>query len=176
MYFPYFQIFSTIVPLKFEKYMKLLDIFGDIISKCPDIIGKNTPLKAHSLDSSRSIELKLLVNHYETPCMKRGPMKSRCINVWRNKIRREKFYFSFLPTPFFTLKIPGPLYKSKKILPIVGFRVLKTTVSMQKLVLKNMHLVLGYWQNCARIWLFKQNNKIWLLFCQYLWWCKVIFV
>ena len=48
--------------------MKLLDIFGDIISKCPDIIRKNTPLPAHSLDSSRSIELKLLVNHYETPC------------------------------------------------------------------------------------------------------------
>ena len=62
--------------------MKLLDIFEDIISKCPDIIRKNTPLPAHSLDSSRSIELKLLVNHYETPCMKRGPMKSRCINVY----------------------------------------------------------------------------------------------
>ena len=68
MYFPYFQIFSTKVPLKFEKYMKLLDIFGDIISKCPDIISKNTPLPPHSLDSSRSIELKLLGNHYETPC------------------------------------------------------------------------------------------------------------
>ena len=49
--------------------MKLLDIFGDTISKCPDIIRKNTPLLAHSLDSSRSIELKLLVNHYESPCM-----------------------------------------------------------------------------------------------------------
>ena len=68
MHFPYLQIFSNKVPLKFEKYMKLLDIFGDIISKCPDIIRKNTPLPAHSLDSSRSIELKLLVNHYETPC------------------------------------------------------------------------------------------------------------
>ena len=68
MYFPYFQIFSTKVPLKFEKYVKLLDIFGDIISKCPDIIRKNTPLPAHSLDSNRIIELKLLVNHYETPC------------------------------------------------------------------------------------------------------------
>ena len=69
MYFPYFQIFSTKVPLKFEKYMKLLDIFGDIISKCPDIIRKNTPLLAHSLDSNPSIELKLLVNHYELPCI-----------------------------------------------------------------------------------------------------------
>ena len=69
MYFPYFQIFSTKVPLKFEKYMKLLDIFGDTISKCPDIIRKNTPLLAHSLDSSPSIELKLLVNHYESPCI-----------------------------------------------------------------------------------------------------------
>ena len=68
MYFPYFQIFSTKGPLKFEKYIKLLDIFGDIISKCPDIIRKDTPLPAHSLDSSRSVELKLLVNHYETPC------------------------------------------------------------------------------------------------------------
>ena len=29
---------------------------------------KNTPLPAHSLDSNRIIELKLLVNHYETPC------------------------------------------------------------------------------------------------------------
>ena len=71
MYFPYFQIFSPKVPLKFEKYMKLLDIFGDIISKCPDIIRKNTPLPAHSVDSSRSIELKLLVNHYEAPCIKK---------------------------------------------------------------------------------------------------------
>ena len=48
--------------------MKLLDIFGDKISKCPDIIRKNTPLLAHSLDSSPSIELKLLVNLYESPC------------------------------------------------------------------------------------------------------------
>ena len=69
MYFPYFQIFSTKVPLKFEKYIKLLDIFGVIISKCQDIIRKNTPLPAHSLDTSRIIELKLLVNQYETPCI-----------------------------------------------------------------------------------------------------------
>ena len=68
MYFPYFQIFSTKVPPKFEKYMKVLDIFGDTITKCPDIIRKNTPLLAHSLDSSPSIELKLLVNLYESPC------------------------------------------------------------------------------------------------------------
>ena len=78
MYFPYFQIFSTKVPLKFEKYMKLLDIFGDIISKCPDIIRKNTPLPAHSLDSSRSIELKLLVNHYETPCS----LNQKSLRIW----------------------------------------------------------------------------------------------
>ena len=70
MYFPYFQIFSTKVPPKFEKYMKLLDICGDTISKCPDIMRNNTPLLAHSLDSSSSIELKLLVNHYESPCTK----------------------------------------------------------------------------------------------------------
>ena len=69
MYFPYFQIFSTKVPPKFEKYMKLLDICGDTISKCPDIMRNNTPLLAHSLDSSSSIELKLLVNHYESPCI-----------------------------------------------------------------------------------------------------------
>ena len=68
MYFPYFQIFSTKVPPKFEKYMKLLDICGDTISKCPDLMRNNTPLLAHSLDSSSSIELKLLVNHYESPC------------------------------------------------------------------------------------------------------------
>ena len=68
MYFLYFHIFSTKVPLKFEKCMKLLYIFGDKISKRPDIIRKNTPLPAYSLDSSRSIKLKLLVKHYETPC------------------------------------------------------------------------------------------------------------
>ena len=53
--------------------MKLLDIFGDTISKCPDIIRKNTPLLAHSLDSSPSIELNLLVNHYESPCSNHVP-------------------------------------------------------------------------------------------------------
>ena len=76
MYFPYFQIFSTKVPLKFEKYKKLLDIFGDIISKCPDIIRKNKPLEAHNLYCSPSIELKLLVNHYESPCTTMGSIRN----------------------------------------------------------------------------------------------------
>ena len=77
------------VPPKFEKYMKLLDIFGDTISKCPDIIRKNTPLLAHSLDSSSSIELKLLFSHYESPCtiyrLWGGPlMMNRSSELWKN--------------------------------------------------------------------------------------------
>ena len=72
------------------------------------------------------------------------------------------------------LKIPGPHYKSKKnssdyrLLGTQNDR-LKPTVSTQTSVLKNMYLVLRYWQKCIRIWLFKQNDKIWLPFCQYLW-------
>ena len=34
-----------------------------------DLIGRNTPLSAHSLYSGLSMELKLFINHYETPCM-----------------------------------------------------------------------------------------------------------
>ena len=86
----------------------------------------------------------------------------------------KNLIFHFLPTPFFTLKIPGPHYKSKKnssdyrLLGTQNDR-LKPTVSSQKSVFKNMYLVLRYWQKCIRIWLFKQNDKIWLPFRQYLW-------
>ena len=109
MYFPYFQIFSTKVPLKFEKYMKLLDIFGDTISKCPDIIRKNTPLLAHSLDSSPSIELKLLVNLYESPCRMSNLMQlhvgwtsieqrgiyTKTINIENKRIAENKLRSNF---------------------------------------------------------------------------------
>ena len=60
MYFAYFQNLSIKVPLKSEKYINILGMFGETISKCPDIIRKNTTLLAHSLYSSLSIELKLL--------------------------------------------------------------------------------------------------------------------
>ena len=63
-----FKNWASNFALRFEKYIKLLGIFGDVISKCPDIIRKNTPILAHSLNSSPSIEQKLLVNHYESPC------------------------------------------------------------------------------------------------------------
>ena len=68
--FSIFQYLSTKVPLKMEKQVKLLDIFRDTISKCPTIIKRNTPfppLRSRSYPSP-SIELKLLVYHYESPC------------------------------------------------------------------------------------------------------------
>ena len=82
MYFPYFQNFCTKFPLKFKKYMKLLDIFEETISKCPDFIRKNTPLLAHSLDYSLSKELKLLVNHYESPCRNNMCTGGESSNIW----------------------------------------------------------------------------------------------
>ena len=63
-----FSNLSIIVPLKLEKKIQLLWIFRDTISKCLITIRKNTPLPASSSYSSPSIELKLLVNHYESPC------------------------------------------------------------------------------------------------------------
>ena len=69
MYFAYFQYLSIKIPAKFEKYMELLGIFGNTISKCKDLIGKSAPLPDHSLYSSPSMELKLFHLHYETPCI-----------------------------------------------------------------------------------------------------------
>ena len=45
---------------------------------------------------------------------------------------------------------------------------LEPRVSTQKSVLQNMHRVPRYWQKCIQIYLFKQNVKNFLHFCQYL--------
>ena len=42
-------------------------MFGEKISKCPNIIRKNWPLLARGLHSRLSIELTLLFNHYGSP-------------------------------------------------------------------------------------------------------------
>ena len=64
-----FSRFEHQISPKIWKLRKTQGIFLDAFSKCPDIIRKYTPFLAHNLDSSPSMELKLLVNHYESPCM-----------------------------------------------------------------------------------------------------------
>ena len=69
MYFTYSKNLSIKVPPKFENYMKLFRTFKGTISKYPNIKRKTTPFPASRLYSSLSMELKLLINHYWTPCM-----------------------------------------------------------------------------------------------------------
>ena len=68
MYFEYFLNFCIIVQIKFQNYVNIFRIFGNRISKCYNLIGKNLPLPAHSLYYSLSMQLKLFHLHYETPC------------------------------------------------------------------------------------------------------------
>ena len=77
----------------------------------------------------------------------------------------KNLIFRFLPTPFFTLKIPGPLYKSKK--NSSDYRLhgtqndrLEPTVSTQKSVLKNFKRVRRYEQKCVQIQVAKPNLHI----------------
>ena len=72
MYFEYFLNYCIKVPLKFENYANIFRIFGNIISKCYNLIGKKFPLPAHSLYNSQSMQLKLFHHHYETPCSKQA--------------------------------------------------------------------------------------------------------
>ena len=67
LYFAHFQNLNVKVPLKYEKYIKLLWILRDTNSKCPIIIRKNTSLPASSSYSGPSIELKLLVRSIPPP-------------------------------------------------------------------------------------------------------------
>ena len=62
-----FSKFEPQIPSKFEKYMKFLGFFQNTISKCYDLIGKNTPLPTNSSYSSPSMKLKLLLSHIKTP-------------------------------------------------------------------------------------------------------------
>ena len=89
-----FKNWASNFALRFEKYIKLLGIFGDAISKCPDIIRKNTPLLAHNLDCSPSIELKLLVNQFESPCSStKTRSNTMCQKEKQNKI--NYFYYEW---------------------------------------------------------------------------------
>ena len=82
MYFEYFLNYRIKVPLKFENYANVFRIFGNIISKCYNLIGKKLPLPAHSLYYSPSMQLKLFHHHYKTPCiMKIGSLFS-ILGVW----------------------------------------------------------------------------------------------
>ena len=47
----------------------VIEIFGNYISKCPNLMKKRTPVPAYILLLSLSNKLKLLVNHYGTPCI-----------------------------------------------------------------------------------------------------------
>ena len=47
---------------------KLFETFEDTISKWTNVIRRNRPFPAPSLYSSPSIELKVLVHYYWTPC------------------------------------------------------------------------------------------------------------
>ena len=71
MYYAQFLDFKIKVPTKFEKYMKFFGIFGDTISKCYNLIGKNFPLPAHNFYFSPSMELKHFQHHYESTCSRR---------------------------------------------------------------------------------------------------------
>ena len=68
MYFPYFHSFTPQKSLKVENYWMVIEFFGNYISKCPNLMKKRTPVPAYILLLSLSNKLKLLVNHYGTPC------------------------------------------------------------------------------------------------------------
>ena len=91
---PYFlwnkESFS-LSPLNFEKYIKLLVIFGDTISKFAILIRKITPLSAASSYSSLSIELKLFVNHYESTCI---------FQYFLNLVKMKTFSVFIVPSHF----------------------------------------------------------------------------
>ena len=79
--------------------------------------------------------------------------------------KEKNWIFDFLPTPFFTWKIPGPLYNWKK--KSSDYRLhgtqndrLELTVSTQKSVLKNMYWVPRYYQKVSKIGLPNQTSKI----------------
>ena len=97
--------------------------------------------------------------------MKKGPMKSRCINVWRNRIRREKFDFLFFPYLLFHFKNSRtPLWAKKKILPIIGFMVLKTTGLSPRFQCKNW-----FWKICIGS---RDIGKKVAKFCRFAWKAK----
>ena len=62
----YFSNFQNLSFPKILKNMKFLEIFGNTISKCPNFIGN---IKPNCLQSCPCIDLKLLINHYESPCI-----------------------------------------------------------------------------------------------------------
>ena len=104
----------------------------------------------------------------------KGALWNQGVLMYEETGSEEKILiFHFLPTPFFTLKIPGPLYESKK--NSSDYRLhgtqndrLEPTVSMQKSVLKNMHWVQRYWRKGSQILSFCLKSQIRIHFCQYL--------
>ena len=78
--------------------------------------------------------------------------------------KQKNFFFHFLPTPFFTLEIPWPLYKSKKIVPIMGFMVLKMTGLSPRFQCKNR-----FWKICIGS---KDIGKKVANFCRFAWAAK----
>ena len=84
MYFVYFQNVSIKVPTKLQNYMKFIENFGSIISKCKDLFGKSKPLQAHSLHSSQSIKLKLFINHYEQLIILYHQNQGHISIIWEN--------------------------------------------------------------------------------------------
>ena len=63
----YFSNFQNLSFPKILKNMKFLEIFGNTISKCPNFIGN---IKPNCLQSCPCIDLKLLINHYESHCIR----------------------------------------------------------------------------------------------------------
>ena len=52
-----------------EKYIKPVGIFGNNISKCPDIMRKRTPISLHRVPPVRSNKVKDNVSSVGSPCM-----------------------------------------------------------------------------------------------------------
>ena len=89
-------------------------------------------------DMEKSEKCPLLV---ESRKHQKGPMKSSCIIVYRNRIQREKFDFWFFTYP---IKFLDPFISKKKNLPIIGFMVLKTTALSSRFQRKNR-----FWKMCT---------------------------
>ena len=69
MYFPYFHSFTPQKSFKVDNNWLVIEFFGNKISKCTNLMKKNTPVLAYLLLLGLSNKLILFGSHYWSPCM-----------------------------------------------------------------------------------------------------------
>ena len=74
-----------------ENYLKPVGIFGNDMSKCPDIRRKRTPNSLHKVPPGRSNKIKTYFISVGSPCSKFSPSKLSVISLY--KVSLYKSYY-----------------------------------------------------------------------------------